>query len=589
VAVFDRRPDGSLGQKPGQDGCAARHGNPLGCRPVNGIDAGVEEGPLALRFSPGPEPANLYVGTFDGALLTLDRDAAGVLTQRPGTPGCVRDDGLQTCFNATALGTGAIRQIDVSPDGRHVYVPAAATAGVTVFDRSATGTLTQKPDLDGCLTATGSPVGGQNQCARVPALAGDGSTLELSPDGRHLYVGADNRLVVFNRDGGGRLSFASCFNRAGDLGCSGGGRNMTHVLYLGISPDGEDLVAGSFDGNGLAFFHRNGADGRLSQTAGPDGCISSTGAATDSAVVTPGACRAQRAISADGHITFVGADQLYAGFIISGAVHAFKRDFAPRCDDRSASVVQDTAVSVPLTCTDRNGDPFTLAIAGSPTAGQLGAIDSAAARVFYNPFGGFSGADSFKYRAVAGGQASNDATVSLTVTPQPATPPTGRDADRDGFFAGQDCNDNDAAIRPGAREIRGNRVDENCDGLSEPFATIAAGVSTKWDVQGTRFTLTQLTISQAPRGAKLELRCAGRGCPFARRTLTGKTRRGMLNAFPSLGKRVHFRAKQTLEIRVSANGFNTKVAQLKLVKGKIPTTVPLCLPPGGTRLQRTCN
>jgi hypothetical protein len=96
-------------------------------------------------------------------------------------------------------------------------------------------------------------------------------------------------------------------------------------------------------------------------------------------------------------------------------------------------------------------------------------------------------------------------------------------------------------------------------------------------------------ISAPPRRATLELRCTGRGCPFARRSLTGKTRRGLLNALPSLGKRVHYRAKQTLQVRVSAPGFNTKVAQLKLVKGKIPTTVPLCLPPSATRPQRTCD
>ena len=62
--------------------------------------------------------------------------------------------------------------------------------------------------------------------------------------------------------------------------------------------------------------------------------------------------------------------------------------------------------------------------------------------------------------------------------------PTGIDNDKDGFFAGQDCNDGNTAIRPGAVEVRGNNLDENCDGLAEPFPTLTSGVASKWDVKG---------------------------------------------------------------------------------------------------------
>ena len=50
-----------------------------------------------------------------------------------------------------------------------------------------------------------------------------------------------------------------------------------------------------------------------------------------------------------------------------------------------------------------------------PVKGTLGAIDNAAGLVFYNPFGGYVGSDSFRFRATASPQSSNVATATLTV------------------------------------------------------------------------------------------------------------------------------------------------------------------------------
>ena len=49
-----------------------------------------------------------------------------------------------------------------------------------------------------------------------------------------------------------------------------------------------------------------------------------------------------------------------------------------------------------------------------------------------------------------------------------------RDADGDGFAVPLDCDDANAAIRPGALEVRGNAVDENCDRSADPWVVVAA-------------------------------------------------------------------------------------------------------------------
>ena len=52
--------------------------------------------------------------------------------------------------------------------------------------------------------------------------------------------------------------------------------------------------------------------------------------------------------------------------------------------------------------------------------------------------------------------------------PGPTTIPACQDVDHDGYgvncLLGNDCNNNDASINPGMKEICGNNIDEDCDG-----------------------------------------------------------------------------------------------------------------------------
>jgi hypothetical protein len=171
--------------------------------------------------------------------------------------------------------------------------------------------------------------------------------------------------------------------------------------------------------------------------------------------------------------------------------------------------------------------------------------------------------------------------------PPAATTPAPVDADRDGFPSGQDCDDDNAASRPNAPEKRGNDIDENCDGRAEDFLAISSRVTSGWSVRGSRVTITKLLVSRVPSGGTVELRCAGKHCPVRHRH-GSKPRWGIVNLLDSIEKqRSRFRAGQTLEVRITAEGRIGKVVRYALKKGKTPHGRVLCLRPG-TRSPRPC-
>ena len=207
---------------------------------VDGV-SGVDGISGARGVEVSPDGANVYVtGHTDSAVATFTRNpTTGALTfleqDKDGVSGV---DGL-----AGAWG------VDVSPDGKSVYVAGDADNAVATFSRDpGTGALTfVEQDKDGVSGVDGLAVA---------------TGVVVSPGaGGNVYVAScvDSAVVTFDRDATtGALTFVEQDKQGVDgvtgMGCARG---------LAISGDGANVYVAAESGDAVATFNRNATTGSL--------------------------------------------------------------------------------------------------------------------------------------------------------------------------------------------------------------------------------------------------------------------------------------------------------------------------------------
>jgi DNA-binding beta-propeller fold protein YncE len=298
-------------------GCYSETGTAGAC--VNGK---ALERPKSVAVS--PDGRSVYVASsVSDAVVVFDRYASGVLGQKVDVAGCVSETGTGgVCADGVALDSPA--WVEVSPDGRNVYVASYTSLAVAVFDRNAsTGALTQKAGTAGCVSETGT--GGA--CANGVALNGAVS-VAVSPDGRNVYVTSDtsSAVAVFDRNAstGALMQMAGvtgCVSETGTGGSCANGVALLSPEAVAVSPDGKTVYVASGGSDAVAVFDRDASTGALTQKAGVAGCVSETG--------TAGACA--DGVALDGpYSVAVSPDgrSVYVGSSTSDAVAVFDRDAA---------------------------------------------------------------------------------------------------------------------------------------------------------------------------------------------------------------------------------------------------------------------
>jgi hypothetical protein len=204
----------------------------------------------------------------------------------------------------------------------------------------------------------------------------------------------------------------------------------------------------------------------------------------------------------------------------------------------------------------------------------------------FNPANGVVEVCEARYRI--GRPAAPTPTPTPTPTPDPGggttlpAPPPPADADGDGYVVGVDCSDVNNTVHPGAPEIPGNLIDDDCAGGDAP-GRLSATIRGKWKTKNGRVWVDELGVLEAPEGARVDLTCRGARCPFKHRVAVVKAD-GTANLAKFFKRK--FRPKITIDVAVTYPGWIGRVGRFAVKTADVPDMQRLCLPPGAAKPQR---
>jgi hypothetical protein len=224
-------------------------------------------------------------------------------------------------------------------------------------------------------------------------------------------------------------------------------------------------------------------------------------------------------------------------------------DTSPVSRDDAVSTAANTSVTLPPAGvlgndSDADGDPLAAELRRAPANGLVAL--RADGGFTYTPRAGFSGTDTFQYRARDGRGPGNDATVAITVQPPPPPPP---------------------APPP-------------------PPEDVPATVRNSW-LAFKKFTrVRRLSLRKLPDNARVTVRCKTkqrrlqkRSCPFKRKSY--KAKRSTLNlAKPFRKRKRRLPVRTRITITISAPAHVTKRVTFTVRKRKLPSVKTRCLPRG---------
>ena len=600
IVVFNRDPStGALTQKSGANGCVTSSPAVAASDACATAASGQLTGVKGLAIS--PDGNDLYSVNSGGRLLAFDIDSDGNLFWRnednfcgcdlrtvavspdgfsiyaggPGTaaPGFSTSyDGIVGVYNRNqangAIGTFrgfftgstygtvvpammSVASVQVTPDNKQLIVTngenlACCDWSVLAFDRTTSG------PSQGLLAApnTASRCVSGTTIANCQTRAGQSypQGTAIADGGRTIHVASYETVSTITRDPAtGNISpntGGKCFSYSASIsGCSQATplfADFGNMRGIAVTPDGNDLYVASQAANGGLWGYSRGGDGSISLKPRPFGCSTING--------SPGCSTLRGGVPTRTMVAAPGSRNVYAAG--GNRLYSFVTDRAPVCSDLGVGTGHNTAVTIPLDCSDPDGDDVTYEVVSQPARGFVGAVQGNT--VNYGPLVGTSGGDSFTYRAVAAGVPSDPRTVSVDVAGAPAAPPVV----------------NPPVVTPKPTRILG---------ITMPFAF---SKSTK---QYTIFTLLQ--IKGIPSASTLKVTCKapkGKKCPA--KSWTKRNAKGTISLKKWLKKRLP--AGSTLTATITKSGRIGAVKIMTVKKRARPSFADRCLKPGAKKPTR---
>jgi hypothetical protein len=112
------------------------------------------------------------------------------------------------------------------------------------------------------------------------------------------------------------------------------------------------------------------------------------------------------------------------------------------------------------------------------------------------------------------------------------------------------------------------------------LARVRAPVSSTFALYRRYTKVRKLMVRRLPAAARVQVRCGGRGCPFAKRRAT--IRRGEARLTGLFGGR-RLRPGAVIEVRIAVPQAIGKVVRFVMRRRKLPASTTLCLPPTARR------